>query len=251
MSVVDVSYDNPLKLEETATNPFGGGIANQGYTCGMLWGAALAAGARAYQLHGAGAKAESKAIIATKKLVETFRSKTKNEINCMEIIELDMQSPKGLFKFLIKGGPIRCFSLASKYAKAAFDELNDSFAEEHDTHPDLPISCTSVFAKKLGLTDEQVTMAAGLAGGIGFSGGACGVYGVAIWAYGLKNPDDVVRFMPTDPWVGKLTERFFKSSDFEFECSNIVGRKFESVGDHASYVCSGGCSKIIEAMAAE
>jgi hypothetical protein len=57
--------------------------------------------------------------------------------------------------------------------------------------------------------------------------------------------------MPTDPWVGILTEKFLKSSDFVFECSAIVGRKFESVEDHASYICSGGCSEIIEAMAVE
>jgi hypothetical protein len=49
MSVVDGSFDHPLKLEEKATIPLAGGIVNQGYQCGMIWGATLAAGAQAYR----------------------------------------------------------------------------------------------------------------------------------------------------------------------------------------------------------
>jgi hypothetical protein len=46
-------------------------------------------------------------------------------------------------------------------------------------------------------------------------------------------------------------DRFLKSTEYEFECSNIVGRQFENVNDHAAYVRDGGCSKIIEALAAD
>ena len=49
-----------------------GGIATQGYQCGMLWGAALAAGAQAYRLYGYGAHAETAAIIAFKGLWRLF-----------------------------------------------------------------------------------------------------------------------------------------------------------------------------------
>ena len=45
-------------------------------------------------------------------------------------------------------------------------------------------------------------------------------------------------------------ERFLASADYEFECAKIVGRKFVDVHDHASYLCAGGCVKIIEAIAA-
>ena len=44
MGVVDDSYGYPLKDEEKAAMPLAGGIANMGFQCGMLWGAALAAG---------------------------------------------------------------------------------------------------------------------------------------------------------------------------------------------------------------
>jgi hypothetical protein len=46
MSVVDCSFDHPLKLEEEATIPLAGGIANQGYQCGMLGARRLPQGHR-------------------------------------------------------------------------------------------------------------------------------------------------------------------------------------------------------------
>jgi len=40
-----------------------------------------------------------------------------------------------------------------------------------------------------------------------------------------------------------------KCTDFKFECSEIVGRRFENIGDHADYLRKGGCSEIIEVLA--
>jgi hypothetical protein len=52
------------------------------------------------------------------------------------------------------------------------------------------------------------------------------------------------------PGALELIDRFLRCTDYEFECSTIVGRKFESVGDHACHLCNGGCAKIIETLAA-
>jgi hypothetical protein len=46
-------------------------------------------------------------------------------------------------------------------------------------------------------------------------------------------------------------ERYLESADYEFECANVVGRRFEDVHDHAVYLRGGGCAEIIEAMAAQ
>jgi hypothetical protein len=102
----------------------------------------------------------------------------------------------------------------------------------------------------MGVSDMHTVMAAGLAGGIGLSGGACGALGAAIWITGMNRSDVPVGFNFTDSWVGDLIEKFLESSDYEFECAEIVGRKFENVEDHASYLCDGGCSKILEGLAA-
>ena len=80
MSVVDDSLDHPLKLEEHATMSLAGGLMQNGYQCGMLWGAALAAGAQAYRLLGSGPQAETEAITASQKLVESFRAQQRDQL---------------------------------------------------------------------------------------------------------------------------------------------------------------------------
>ena len=49
--------------------------------------------------------------------------------------------------------------------------------------------------------------------------------------------------------ASKLIDKFLKCTDYKFECSKIVERKFKDVKDHANYLHEGGCSKIIEALA--
>jgi len=232
--------------------PFAGGIANQGYQCGMLWGAALAAGAQAYRLFGPGPQAETEAIIAAQRLVESFRADTNNEINCLEITDINLQGNtqvRDVLKFLFKGGPIGCFRMAARYAPVAFSEINAALSKESIEETSPPVSCSAMLAQKMGVSEMHTVMAAGFAGGIGLSGGACGALGAAIWITGMNRPEEPVGFNVMDSWAGDMIERFLKSADYEFECSEIVGRKFENIGDHAGYLRDGGCSEIIEALA--
>ena len=182
MSVVDGSFDHPLALEEHATLPLAGGIEQMGFQCGQLWGAALAAGARAHQLFGSGPQAEAAAVIAAQRLAESFRASYKS-INCFEVIDLDWKNAqaKQVLKFLLKGGPIRCFSSTAGFARAAFGEINATFAGHPLEAPAPPVSCAAMLARTMGASDLHTVMAAGLAGGIGLSGGACGALGAAIW----------------------------------------------------------------------
>jgi hypothetical protein len=52
------------------------------------------------------------------------------------------------------------------------------------------------------------------------------------------------------PKALEVIEHFLKCTDYEFDCSKVAGRPFESVGDHAAYVREGGCSKILDLLAA-
>ena len=255
MSVVDRSFDHPMKLEERATMPLAGGIMQHGYQCGMLWGVTLAAGAQAYRLFGPGPQAEAEAIVAAQRLVEAFRARNK-EINCLEITEIEWKPSSKrrlfmqVFKFLIKGGPIGCFRMAARYAPLAFREINTAFSEKHTEAPPAPVSCAAMLAQKMGASDLHTVMAAGFAGGIGLSGGACGALGAAIWIIGMDSGKDGVKNIEFAPKQAReAVDRFMKSADFEFECSKIVGRRFENVNEHAAYLRGGGCSKIIEGLA--
>jgi hypothetical protein len=250
--VINRAYDHPLKTEERATQPFAGGIMQHGYQCGMIWGATLAAGAEAYRRFGPGAQAETRAIIAAQKVIESFHARN-NTINCLEITELDTSSTimQMVTYFLIKGGAIGCFRMSGEYAPVAFREIDAVLSEQHIEAPAAPVSCAAMLAQKVGLSDMHTVMVAGLAGGIGLSGGACGALGAAIWIIAMNRIEESGgKLAFKEPRAQEAIEAFIKSTDYEFECSEIVGRKFESVGDHAGYLRGGGCTKIIEVLAA-
>ena len=220
--------------------PMAGGIANMGYQCGMLWGAALAAGAQAYRLFGSGPQAETEAILAAQRLLEAFRARAKGEMNCLEISHINMQEKNGLLeilKFFAKGGPIGCLSLTARYAPAVRSEIDSVFSKDHHDSPASPVSCATLLAKKIGASEMHAVMAAGFAGG------------AAIWLIGLSRPVEIEGISYSGTWVNDTIEKFLKITDYEFECSKIIGRKFEDVSEHADYLCNGGCSEIIAALA--
>ncbi len=231
--------------------PFAGGIMQHGYQCGMIWGAALAAGAQAYRLLGPGPQAETKAIFAAQRLVASFRA-LNNNINCLEITDIDKSSStmQMIIYFLIKGGSIGCLRMATRYATVAFSEINTALSEKHIEAPSAPASCSAMLAQKMGVSDMHTVMAAGFAGGIGLCGGACGALGAAIWIIGMNSlKEGVGKIEFQNPSALDAIDRFMECTDDEFECSKIVGRRFENVDDHAGYLRDGGCSKIIEVLA--
>lgn len=255
MSVVDDSFEHPMRLEEHAVMPLAGGLMGYGYQCGMLWGAALAAGAQAYRLYGKGPRAETEAVVVSQRLVKDFQARAKN-IDCSDIIELNFQgnsqknSASQVMKFFLRGGPILCFSNSASYARMAFDEINTSLTELKMEESCSPASCASVLMRKMGYSDLHAVMAAGFAGGIGLSGSACGALGAAIWVIGLTDTVGVdQKTLYNNPRALQAIERYLKSTDYEFECSKVVGRKFENVSDHAKYIHGGGCAEIINALA--
>ncbi len=221
----------------------------RGYQCGMIWGATLAAGAQAYRLFGPGPQAETKAMIAAQSLVKSFGTRNSN-INCLEITNTDWQKSIQMFSYFIKGGPVRCLRMATKYAPVALGEINRALSQEHIETPSPPVSCSALLAEKMGASSMHRLMAAGLAGGIGLSGGACGALGAAIWIIemdSLKEGSGKLDFK--NPKTIATMDRFMKCTHDEFECSKIVGRRFENIDDHAGYLREGGCSKIIDILA--
>lgn len=252
MSVVDDSFDHPLPLEEHATMPLAGGLEQMGFQCGQLWGAALAAGAQAYRQFGPGPQAEAAAVVAAQRLADAFQTSYKS-INCFEVIELDWKNAQGrqVLKFFLKGGPIRCFSMTAGYARTTRREIDVSLADDELAAPEPPVSCAALLARKMGADDLHTVMAAGLAGGIGLSGGACGALGASIWLIEMARVTQgggPVEF--NSPEATEAIDRFVQCTEGEFECAKIAGRQFVDVHDHAGYLCAGGCAKLIEALAA-
>jgi hypothetical protein len=255
MSVVDDSFEHPMSLEEHAVMPLAGGLMGYGYQCGMLWGAALAAGAHAYHLFGTGPRAETEAVFVSQRLVKIFQARAKH-IDCSDITELNFQGNSQtnmahqVMKFFLKGGPILCFSNSASYARMAFNEIDSSLADQTTESAYSHTSCASVLLKKMGYSDMHAVMAAGFAGGIGLSGSACGALGAAIWVIGLaEKKEGDQKALYSNPETIAIIERYLKSTNYEFECNKVVGRMFENVSDHGEYIHNGGCVEIINTLA--
>jgi len=247
LAVLDHSHGHPLQLEENAAMHFAGGIAQYGYQCGTIWGATLAAGAEAYRRFGAGPHAEARAVLAAQRLVRAFRDRNR-EINCLELTDTDWNTKRDMLKYFLRGGPVGCFRLAARFAPAAREEIETAFAEEPFEAPTAPVSCAALVAQQMDASEMHRVMAAGLAGGIGLAGGGCGALGAAIWITSMKRyPGGAPKKWPA-PAVQEVMEVFLKSADHEIECAEIVGRSFESIEDHATYVRDGGCAQILEAL---
>lgn len=250
LCVVNRAYSYPLGAEEKAADPLAGGILQHGYQCGMLWGATLAAGAEAYRRFGAGPRTEAAAILAAGRVVDSFREQNRHT-NCVELTGLDASSTTRdmVTHFFIKGGTVACCRMAARYAPVAFAEIEATLAARSDEVRGPAVSCAAALARRLGASELHVAMAAGLAGGIGLSGGGCGALGAAIWLAGVRALErgDKVEFK--SPEALAILERFLSASDYELECSSIVGRRFETVAEHAQHLRGGGCAKILDALA--
>ena len=68
-----------------------------------------------------------------------------------------------------------CFGLAKKWAPDAIEAANKGLAVEQKDLPGKCMNCASEVVRRMGGSEEQVAMVAGLAGGMGLSGNACGV----------------------------------------------------------------------------
>jgi hypothetical protein len=239
-----------MPIEEHASGPLAGGIMANGYQCGQVWGSALAGGVEAYRVLGAGPEAEAAAVIAARRIVESFGA-LYHSIDCRTITGVDFAG--GSFSEVLryfKNNGVRCFRMAAQYAPVAFSLINDTLAGDRGEAPEPPVSCAAELCRKKGASDAHTVMAAGLAGGVGLSGGGCGALAAAIWLLDINDRRQgakKVGFM--NPRALDLVDRFTQHTESKFLCSDIVGRRFDDIGDHAAYLRDGGCAPLIAMLA--
>jgi len=232
--------------------PLAGGIMQNGYQCGMVWGAGLACGAEAFYRLGYSPEAEAGAIEAARKMVEVFGNQN-SEVDCFKLTGIDnsVSSLQMMIYFFVKGGTIRCLRKAFRFAPEAWDRMNSTLDAPGVELPARPVSCTALLAQKMGASEQHQVMAAGLAGGIGLCGGACGALGTAIWLTLMKKlRAGSVKLAYQDPDALDLIKSFKKLTGNEFECTRIVGQRFSGVGKHAAYLKEGGCAELIDRLSA-
>ena len=239
------------ETEERAADPLCGGIMQQGYQCGMLWGSALAVGAESFRRNDDHSQAIGTAIKATQHVMESFSNRAKC-VDCRDITSCDFSKNLifSLVKYFFTGKVISCLKLADKWAPEAIQSATEGLSHEQTDLTQLPISCASEVAQKMGASDEETVMVAGFAGGLGLSGNACGALSAAIWMNTLdwcrKHPG---KSASPNPNATNTLKAFYEVTDSEILCHKICGQCFKTIDDHTEFIKNGGCDKLINVLA--
>ena len=242
----EFGYNKPQ--EEQALDPLAGGIVQQGYQCGMIWGASMAVAAEALRRTQDLNKAIGLSIKASQYILESFK-KHSSSIECEEITSCDWSNKWSMAKFFISGKMVGCFKLASKWAPEAIQAAHEALALDSSDLPGKCMSCSTEVLKKMGATDEHMVMVAGFAGGLGLSGSGCGALAASIW----KNILELLKtnswkYTLNDPVTEGIIQKFYSLTDYKMECKEISGKSFTTVSEHSEFIENGGCSQLIEGL---
>jgi hypothetical protein len=247
--ILNREFGNPMEAEEAAADPLAGGILRQGYQCGFIWGATMAAGAEAHKRCNGCQQTTGLAMKASRDLAASFEERAKS-LECHDITNTNWLQKGSVLKYMAKGKMVTCFRLADKWAPEAIQTAKTALDAESSEIPQHAVSCASEVVKKMGGNKKEQAIVAGLAGGIGLSGNGCGALAAAIWKSSLEwvkeNPG---KSGYNNPNANKVLEAFFSASDYEFECKKITGRQFKTIEEHSDFIKNGGCKQLLDALA--
>jgi peptide deformylase len=249
--IVNREFGNLSDTHERALDPLAGGILQNGYQCGMLWGASMAVGAETFHRFKDKNKAIAVSIKATQHLMKSLENNA-GSVDCADISETNWKSTGSVIKHFVTGKVFHCFKVLEQWAPDAVQAAYEGLEQDAEQLPKKCLSCASEMAKKMGATDEEQIMVAGWAGGAGLSGNACGALAAAIWMNTLaKCKEQPGKSFFNNPEAKELVEKLYKETDYEMECFSITNEKFESLDKHTEFIENGGCKDLIEALSKE
>jgi len=247
--ILNREFGFPLENEEHAADSLAGGVLQQGYQCGMLWGASLAVGAESFRRCRDRGKATGIAIKATRHIMDSFVNCAKSP-DCVDITGCDFSSKFSLAKFFFTGKFWSCFKLAEKWAPDALRSAAEGLSLDQTDPPEQSISCASEVVRKMGGTEAEMVTVAGFAGGLGLSGNGCGALSAAIWMNSLARVrEQNYKASLSDPVAEKILNAFYGATDYEMACNKITGQCFKTIEEHTAFIKNGGCEKLIDLLA--
>jgi len=247
--ILNREFGYPKKNEERAIDPLAGGIVQQGYQCGMLWGASMAVGAESFRRYNEKGKATGVTIQATQYLMKSFKDRTKC-IECEDFTKTDFKNKWSFAKYMFSGKFLSCYKLAENWAPEAIKAAHEGLEMDQEDWTQRPLSCASEVVKRMGGSDEEVAMVAGLAGGLGLSGNGCGALAATIWKTILELvKNDKWKSTLSDPDSEKIIKRFYEETNFKMECHEICGMQFNTIDEHSEFIKNGGCDKLLDVLA--
>jgi len=247
--ILNREFGHALGVEGRAAFPLAGGVMRQGYQCGALWGAALAAGAESFRRSPDRGRAVALAVTASQSLVDSFTKRT-GTVSCREYTGCNWKNPFSIAKYMVFGGVPLCFNLVNEWAPEAFAAVDDALARASG-HPLPPaISCAAEVATRMGAGDEEAITVAGFAGGLGLSGDGCGALAAAIWVKSLAWCREKPKSRNlSNPRAKTLLKAFASETGGEMLCQKICGQRFKTTAEHTEFTKGGGCDKLIQVLA--
>ena len=209
----------------------------------------MALGTEAYKRKKTHEEAIALAVTATRHIIDSFTPKAKS-IDCEDITETDFNNKLQFAKYMITGKAIGCFNLAAKWAPDAIKEAKLGLDLDVPQNTKNITSCAFEVVKAMDGSEEEAIMVAGFAGGLGLSGKGCGALAATMWKITLELvKKGEWKYTINNPLFDELVETFYKVSDYKMECSDICGKKFDSIEEHSEYIKNGGCKEIITTLA--
>ncbi len=246
--ILNREFGHSREDEEKAVDPLAGGILQQGYQCGMLWGASMAVGAEAIRRNTNPDQATALAILATQQVMDSFVDRTET-IECEDITATDFQNKKSFAKYMLSGKFVNCLKLAGKWAPEALKAAKEGLSMHQDL-PQQALSCASEVVRKMGGSEEEMLMVAGFAGGLGLSGSGCGALAAAVWKNALThNRKETGKSANYDPSTDPTLKTFYEETNYEIQCDKICGQRFQTLDEHTEFIKKGGCKKLIDVLA--
>jgi hypothetical protein len=258
-------FEEPIY--EQALHSFSGGFMHSGHACGLLTGAAMAAGFLARVRFEDNETRAAAALYATIQLAKAYPELTES-VNCREITEVPLTNLRGRLRYLQEGKARMCGRFHLKWSAQAHDQIDKALTEFEERVP--AKKCTNCAVNTLEkivtparMKEADSVLVAGLAGGVGLLGNVCGalatgVYAMSVSHYlerGGKKRDSRIRGslqeLAGTRYQGAATRLRIEFIDcFGSElCTRIAPRKFEDMEEHSVFIEQGGCKEVIEFVA--
>ncbi len=246
--ILNREFGHPTDEEEQAVDPLAGGILQQGYQCGMLWGASMAVGVEAYRRRGNAEQGIPLAMNATRSILDSF-VETAGNADCSDITHTDWTKKFSILKYLLSGKMFTCFRLADRWAPKAIEAAKKGLSPEAGQLPARCRNCAAEVIRSMRGSEAEMVTVAGLAGGLGLSGNACGALAAAIWKHTLARVrTKQYKYSLSDPELDKILKAFYDATGFEMECRVITGKTFNSQEEHGAFIEAGGCRRLIDTL---
>jgi hypothetical protein len=252
---------------EQAIHAFSGGFMHRGDACGLLTGAALAAGCEARRRFDDDDTASSAALAATVGLVGAFLERV-GSADCRDMTGASFATIGGRLRYLRTGAARQCGRTLLDWSGQAHRIIDRSLTDSAGRAPvEGRANCAEETlrrcASSVGVPAADSVVVGGLAGGIGLLGNVCGALATGVFALGVaryRRPRRVrrdsrlrgsieemfgIRYRGPATELRRLVEERFGSA----LCVGIVGRRFEDEADHAAFIDGGGCEEVIATVA--